>query len=137
MGKWQSLFPYLLFVASRTTRKAFWLLSNGSHLCALNAVIISATASGSVSGMREPNSEPHRSQTAISTGVFFTIRSPCFGIGFGMGQVYRAVGNPSALWMAMMHIVLMISALLLSVMAGVILFCFAVARWEAHKCRKR
>ena len=27
---------YLLSVASRTIRRAFWLLSTGLHLCALN-----------------------------------------------------------------------------------------------------
>jgi hypothetical protein len=82
----QRIASYLFSVASRTTRKAFWLLSSGLHLCALNAVTISATASASVANSSELNSEPHRSHTPARIGFFFTMRSPRFGIS----QVYRS-----------------------------------------------
>jgi hypothetical protein len=77
----------LLSVASCTTRRAFWLLSSGTHLCASNAALTSASAA--CPDLSEPNSELHRSHTPSMDGVFFTMRS----LRFGISQVYRYAGH--------------------------------------------
>jgi hypothetical protein len=63
---------YLSSVASRTTRRAFWLPSIGLHLWASNAALISFSA--------PLNCELQRSQTPSSDGVRFTILSFRFSI---------------------------------------------------------
>jgi hypothetical protein len=69
-------------VASRTTRSAFWLLSKGLHLWALNSFVIQDSAMGS----SDLNSAPQHSHTPIiGGGQVFTMRNDLLGIN----QVYR------------------------------------------------
>jgi hypothetical protein len=61
-------------VASRTIRRAFWLLSTGLHLWAVNASAIS-TAAVSSEGLPDLNWALQRSQMPRAGVVRFTIRN--------------------------------------------------------------